>query len=147
MPKMKTHHWAGATLSMKNFFGIVPGAVYGWPKNVLHWSGIHECIVDLSRVPGRTFAIVDGIVGMEGNGPIQGTPTNSGVIVAGRVLPAVDAVCSRVMGIDPNKVVYLNAPDCPHYNDEDRITHTGEQPRTVRTNFALIKEFAELRLA
>jgi uncharacterized protein (DUF362 family) len=147
MPKMKTHHWVGATLSMKNFFGIVPGGIYGWPKNVLHWSGIHKCIVDLARVPGRTFAIVDGIVGMEGNGPIQGTPKNSGVIVAGRVLDAVDATCARIMGIDPNQVVYLNAPDCPHYNDEETITQTGEQPRAVRTNFQLIKEYAGLRLA
>jgi uncharacterized protein (DUF362 family) len=37
MAKMKTHHWAGATLSMKNFFGLVPGSVYGWPKNQLHY--------------------------------------------------------------------------------------------------------------
>jgi uncharacterized protein (DUF362 family) len=147
MPKMKTHHWVGATLSMKNFFGILPGGVYGWPKNVLHWSGIHQCIVDLSSVPGRTFAIADGIVGMEGNGPIQGTPRNCGVIVAGRVLEAVDATCSRVMGIDPNKVVYLNAPGRVHYNDEASILQAGETPRSVRTNFQLIKEFAELRLA
>ena len=47
MPKMKTHHWVGATLSMKNLFGVVPGGVYGWPKNVLHWAGIDECIADL----------------------------------------------------------------------------------------------------
>jgi uncharacterized protein (DUF362 family) len=147
MPKMKTHHWVGATLSMKNFFGIVPGGIYGWPKNILHWSGIPECIVDLSRVPGRTYALVDGIVGMEGNGPIQGTPKNCGVIVAGRNLAAVDATCSRIMGIDPNKVIYLNAPDCPHYNEEASITQTGESPRTVRTDFKLIQEFAGLRLA
>ena len=38
--RMKTHHWAGATLSMKNLFGVVPGAVYGWPKNHLHQVGI-----------------------------------------------------------------------------------------------------------
>jgi uncharacterized protein (DUF362 family) len=147
MPKMKTHHWVGATLSMKNFFGIVPGGVYGWPKNVLHWSGINQCIVDLSSVPGRTFAIADGVVGMEGNGPIQGTPKNCGVIVAGRVLSAVDATCSRIMGIDPNKVVYLNAPDRPHYNDEADMTQAGETPRAVRTDFKLIKDFADLRLA
>ncbi len=147
MPKMKTHHWAGATLSMKNFFGIIPGGIYGWPKNILHWSGIHECIVDLSRVPGRTYAIVDGIVGMEGNGPIQGTAKKCGVIVAGSNLQAVDATCSRIMGIDPNQVVYLNAPDCPHYNDESTITQTGERPRSVRTDFKLIKEFGNLRLA
>jgi len=42
MPKVKTHHWAGVTLSLKNMFGIVPGMKYGWPKNLLHWNGIHE---------------------------------------------------------------------------------------------------------
>ena len=147
MPKMKTHHWVGATLSMKNFFGIIPGGVYGWPKNVLHWSGIDQCIVDLSSVPGRTFAIADGVVGMEGNGPIQGTPKDCGVIVAGRVLPAVDATCSRIMGIDPNRLVYLNAPGRPHYNDEASITQAGEAPRVVRSDFKLIKDFAGLRLA
>ena len=78
MPKMKTHHWAGATLSMKNLFGMVPGGVYGWPKNVLHWAGIDECIADLHALFPRTFAIVDGIVGMEGNGPIQGTRARGG---------------------------------------------------------------------
>jgi uncharacterized protein (DUF362 family) len=37
LPKIKVHHWAGVTLSMKNIFGVVPGARYGWPKNILHW--------------------------------------------------------------------------------------------------------------
>ena len=48
MPKLKTHHWAGMTAGMKNLFGTVPGAVYGWPKNVLHQRGIDESIVDLN---------------------------------------------------------------------------------------------------
>ena len=72
MPKMKTHHWAGATLSLKNLFGTVPGGLYGWPKNVLHWGGIDESIADLRTAFPRQFALVDGIIGMEGNGPIQG---------------------------------------------------------------------------
>ena len=33
LPKLKTHHWAGVTLSLKNMFGVVPGGCYGWPKN------------------------------------------------------------------------------------------------------------------
>jgi len=80
LAKMKTHHWAGATLSMKNYFGLVPGSVYGWPKNELHYIGIPKAIVELSRVFHRSFAIVDGIIGMEGNGPIQGTPKPVGVM-------------------------------------------------------------------
>jgi uncharacterized protein (DUF362 family) len=141
VPKMKTHHWVGATLSMKNFFGVVPGAVYGWPKNVLHWAGIDQCIMDLHTLVPKTFALVDGIMGMEGNGPIQGTPKHAGVLVAGRDLPSVDSTCCRIMGIDPAQVMYVaktqNGP----------IEQIGEPISSVRTNFQLIAEFGRLRLA
>ncbi len=65
MPKMKTHHWVGVTLSLKNMFGIVPGSCYGWPKNILHWAGISKSILDINGTVRPDFAIVDGIVGME----------------------------------------------------------------------------------
>jgi len=146
LAKMKTHHWAGATLSMKNFFGIVPGSVYGWPKNKLHYLGISESIVALNRQFRNTFAIVDGIVGMEGNGPIQGTPKPAGVLVMGRDLVAVDATCCRIMGIDPEKVTYLRqAADLGHVH-AGRIEQRGETVASVRTNFALIDEYQNLRL-
>jgi len=107
LPKMKTHHWAGATLSMKNLFGIVPGGVYGWPKNVLHWAGIDKSIADLHFAFPKQFCLVDGIEAMEGNGPIQGTAKHAGVIVGGAHPPSVDATCCRIMGIDPQKLKYL----------------------------------------
>src|SRR5262249_39240483 len=107
IPKMKTHHWVGATLSMKNLFGTVPGGVYGWPKNVLHWAGIDESIAMLHSAYPRQFALVDGIVGMEGNGPIQGVPKRAGVLVAGSDPVAVDATCCRIMRIDPLQINYL----------------------------------------
>lgn len=148
LAKMKTHHWAGATLSMKNFFGLVPGSVYGWPKNELHQIGIPKCIVELSRIFRRSFAIVDGIVGMEGNGPIQGTPKAAGVLVMGSDLPAVDATCCRIMGIDPAKVEYLQmAADVLGITDEARIEQRGEPIQSVRTDFHLIHGFQGLRLA
>lgn len=146
LAKMKTHHWAGATLSMKNFFGIVPGAVYGWPKNKLHYIGIAESVVALNRQFRNTFAIVDGIVGMEGNGPIQGTPKPAGVLVMGRDLVAVDATCCRVMGINPEKVDYLRmAADLGHIHAQ-RIEQRAETVASVQTNFALIDEYKDLRL-
>ena len=48
LPKLKTHHWAVATLSLKNLFGTLPGICYGWPKNELHWRGIDNSIVDIA---------------------------------------------------------------------------------------------------
>jgi uncharacterized protein (DUF362 family) len=148
LAKMKTHHWAGATLSMKNFFGLVPGSVYGWPKNELHHVGIDRSIVELSRIFRRSFAIVDGIVGMEGNGPIQGSPKPAGVLVMGSDLPAVDATCCRIMGIDPAKVQYLRlASRALGVTEESRIEQRGEPVSSVRTNFNLIAAFRDYRLA
>lgn len=145
IPKMKTHHWVGATLSMKNLFGIVPGAVYGWPKNVLHWAGINESIADLYRAVPKHFCIVDGIDGMEGNGPIQGTRKHAGVIVAGNDMAAVDATCCRVMGIDPQKIGYLNLTANGRLS-EDAIHQTGEPIQSVQTQFELIEKFRSVRL-
>jgi len=107
LPKMKTHHWAGVTLAMKNLFGVMPGVAYGWPKNVLHHAGIPESILDINAVVRPDLAIVDGIIGMEGDGPIMGTPRSSGVLVMGTNLPGVDATATRLMGIDPTRISYL----------------------------------------
>jgi len=145
--KMKTHHWAGATLSMKNLFGLVPGSVYGWPKNKLHYVGIPQSIAELNRAFRNTFALVDGIVGMEGNGPIQGRPKHAGVLVMGRDLAAVDSTCCRIMGIDPAKVEYLRLASRLGHVLESRIEQRGEMPRDVRTNFELISQFSSFRLA
>ncbi len=148
MAKMKTHHWVGATLAMKNLFGVVPSGIYGWPKNVLHWAGIDESIADLHAAFPRQFAIVDGIVGMEGNGPIQGTPKAAGVLVAGRNPVAVDATCCRVMKIDPMQLRYLQlaagSSDSPVM--EENIQQVGESILSVATAFELIPQFQKFRL-
>ncbi|HLJ13666.1 MAG TPA: DUF362 domain-containing protein [Bryobacteraceae bacterium] len=143
LPKMKTHHWAGATLSMKNFFGLVPGAVYGWPKNQLHYVGIPQSIIALNRIFRRTFAIVDGIVGMEGNGPIQGTPKPCGVLVMGSDLAAVDATCCRIMGINPEHVEYLHMAAELGHTTPDRIEQRGEKISAVQSTFASFDKFRD----
>ena len=148
MPKMKTHHWVGATLAMKNLFGLVPGGVYGWPKNVLHWAGIAESIADLHATFPRQFAIVDGIVGMHGNGPIQGTAKYAGVLVAGSDPVAVDATCCRIMRINPNLIPYLRLAtgSVDAQISEQNIQQSGEAIRAVATPFDLISEFQSFRL-
>lgn len=144
--KMKTHHWVGATLTMKNFFGTVPGSIYGWPKNVLHWSGIPECIADLHNIYPRTFGIVDGIVGMEGNGPIQGTQKFAGVVVTGDDLPAVDATCARIMGIDPQRFPYLQLAANHGQMLAENVHQIGESIASVQTDFDLFGDHKTWRL-
>lgn len=145
MPKMKTHHWAGVTLSMKNMFGIVPGACYGWPKNVLHWAGIDRAILDINAAARPDFAIVDGIVGMEGNGPIQGEAKSSGVLVFGNDPVAVDATCCRLMGLRPERVKYLEqAGTLLGHLQVDKIQQVGESIESVRQAFQVLPAFHQL---
>jgi uncharacterized protein (DUF362 family) len=147
LPKMKTHHWTGATLSLKNMFGVVPGSVYGWPKNILHWAGIDECIADLHFLFPRQFSIVDGIEAMEGNGPILGTRKLAGLIVAGAHAPTVDATCCRIMQIDPHKVKYLQLIAQRDLTwSIDSSEQIGEPVHSVQTRFTLHPDLERLRL-
>lgn len=139
MPKLKTHHWAGATCAMKNLFGVMPGIVYGWPKNVLHAHGITESILDINATVQADFAIVDGIVGMEGDGPIMGPPKPCGCIVMGRNPVAVDATCIRVMDLNPYGTQYLTGASArlgPIH--EENITQRGERIADLRTPFEIL---------
>lgn len=143
--KLKTHHWAGVTLSLKNMFGVVPGSCYGWPKNILHWAGIDNSILDINAAARPDFAIIDGIVGMEGNGPIQGTPKPAGLLIFGDDPVAVDATGCRVMGLKPEKVKYLARAGTLLGNLEAaKIQEIGETVESVRSSFSVLEEFREL---
>lgn len=147
MPKLKTHHWAGATLSMKNLFGIVPSAYYGWPKNVLHQAGIPQSILDINAALDRPrFNIVDGIIGMEGNGPIQGTAKHSGVLVFGADPVAIDSTCARLMRLEPWRIEYLSAAESFMGNvAEERIEQVGEDPLRFYQDYQVLPHLASLK--
>ncbi len=146
MPKLKTHHWAMLTAGMKNLFGVVPGAIYGWPKNILHARGIENSILDLAATVRPQFTIVDGIVGMEGDGPIMGHARPVGALVMGADVVAVDATCARIMGIDPARVRYLaEAAQFLGNLAERKIEMAGEPLARFARSFELPPSFAVSR--
>jgi uncharacterized protein (DUF362 family) len=147
VPKMKTHRLAGITLSMKNMFGILPGMVYGWPKNTLHWNGIPLSICEINGTVKTHYSIVDGIIGMEGYGPLLGTARRVGVLVMGDNALAVDATAARVMGVDPARVDYLAMAHKIRLGSLRRedIAVAGVRLEQVRADFALEPEYAFLR--
>ena len=145
MPKIKAHHWSGVTLSMKNMFGIVPGARYGWPKNILHWKGIQESILDLCATVPIHFVIADGIIGMEGNGPLNGTPRALGKIVLADDPVAADATCARLMGFEPNRIVHIREGARFLGNaSSELLDQVGETVIMPKTPFRVVPEFVGL---
>jgi len=101
IPKLKTHHWACVTLSLKNMLGIAPGSIYGFPKNRLHWACIPKAVADINSVVNLDLIIVDGIIAMEGNGPLDGQSVNTNVILASHDRLAVDSLATYSMGFSP----------------------------------------------
>jgi uncharacterized protein (DUF362 family) len=146
MPKLKTHHWAGMTCSLKNLFGVVPGAVYGWPKNLLHFRGIDNSILDLASTVRPRLAIVDAIVGMEGDGPIMGRPRAVGCVVMGDDVVSVDATCARIMGFKPGALGYLRqAGEFLGNLPVSAIRQRGEVLSRFTTRFDVLPSFRNLQ--
>ncbi len=145
MPKLKTHHWVGVTMSLKNCFGCMPGRVYGWPKDVFHVRGIPESILDIAAAVRPSLTIIDGVVGMQGDGPIMGDPVASGVVVVSRDLVAADVTGARLMGMDPEKVGYLE--EAGRFLGQGRselIEQRGEDPSRLTKAFKPAPRFESL---
>lgn len=139
LPKMKTHHWVGVTCAMKNFYGVIPGIKYGWPKNVLHHNGIPQTVHDINASLPRTAAVVDAIECMEGDGPIMGSAKWMGLVLVGANLPAVDATACRLMDVRPQAVNYLRlAADRLGPIAESRIEQRGEPWRPLASPFQIL---------
>lgn len=146
MPKIKTHHWSGVTLSMKNMFGVVPGAKYGWPKNILHWKGIEQCIVDICATFPIHFVIADGIVAMEGNGPLAGSPRHLDKLVLADDPVAADATCARLMGFIPERIPHITAAaDFLGNMSTDEIDQMASRVVLPIVPFEVVQQFGHLR--
>ena len=139
VPKLKTHHWTQVSGSIKNLFGIVPGIKYGWPKNTLHIKGIPAFLAELldSLPTPQRVGLVDGIVGMQGDGPLFGSAVSSGVLALSTDFLALDATCARLMGFDPAQIDYLAFAAWAGLGhvDTNKIQTVGASLDLLRRNF------------
>lgn len=135
VPKMKTHHWAGVTLSLKNLFGVIPGSRYGWPKNMLHINSIQASILGIYSVLPPVLAVIDGIVGMEGDGPLFGTPVEHGVLAVSSDPVAADIICAGLMGFDYEDIPHLSLAAWAGLWKSAHIETVGVDPVLLTRNY------------
>lgn len=100
--KLKTHAQQKITCNLKNYFGLLPGKV----KSPFH-PFMSEVLADLIEFYKPSLCIIDGIVGMEGFGPSDGTKIERGIILVGKNAIAVDAIAAKIMGFNPKKIPNL----------------------------------------
>jgi len=137
VPKLKVHHMALVTLSMKNLMGLI------LPKSIMH-DQINEKIVDLATLFKEKVKlnIIDGLVGSEED-EVHGSPVQMDLIIAGADMVAVDAVATAVMGIDPRRVGYLRIAEKRGLGTADlnKIEVLGEKIEDVKKKFKLPATF------
>ena len=101
LPKLKTHELTYYTGAVKNFFGAVPLKTRKQAHLLAKRDLFGEAVVDIYSIVKPHLAVMDGIVGMEGNGPAHGTPINTGIVMASYDCVAMDMVASELIGFDP----------------------------------------------
>ncbi|MBP1740593.1 MAG: hypothetical protein H6Q48_2886 [Deltaproteobacteria bacterium] len=97
LPVMKTHFAALASLSIKNLQGAIPPL----EKYMSHFFGLWQNLVNTHHLIKPKLAIVDGLTGQEGFGPVTGTSKPMNLLIGGNNPVAVDATTMRIMGLDP----------------------------------------------
>lgn len=103
--KLKTHSYTKVTLSTKNLFGLIPGLIkiqYHLTMSKLEFFA--NMLLDIERYfDNKTIHFIDGITGMEGSGPTNGTPINANCLLAGENALYLDILACYIMGVEPSK--------------------------------------------
>jgi uncharacterized protein (DUF362 family) len=132
--KLKTHVDYYYTGVLKNAYGLLLSR----QRRLQYHGFMHEALTDLNMVYKPDLAIIDGMIGMEGFGPVEGRPKHVGVIIASKDPVAADAVGAEIAGIKPSKIKYLRYAEKNGLGEIKDIEIVGSSIEEVKTSFDFI---------
>ena len=133
VPKLKTHTMCRVSLAIKNQIGLLTPE----EKQIYHRTDIHQKVVDVTLAAKPALAIIDGLIGFEGQGPTYGDAVDMGVIIAGTDVVSVDAVASSIMGFEPSEIPHIRLAALRRLGEMDlkKIEVRGASISEVQKNF------------
>ena len=133
LPVMKTHDAFPVTLGLKNMKGVLSDR----DKRRFHLRGLDEGVIDLNKAARANLTVTDGIIGMEGNGPTNGTPAHSKVLIASEDPLAAEVAAIAVMGFDAQEFEYIHMAYEAGFGQKDlsEIEIVGENIESVKRPF------------
>jgi len=142
LPKFKSHQQLVATFAVKNMFGCVTGkrkAIWHFKKGG-SFEDFCELLIDLYRFLNPAFTLIDGVMAMDGRGPIRGRTRPLGYLIGGTDPFACELVCSKLVNIEPEDVPIIKTAKQtdPDFPDAERIEILGDGfPQQICTDFEL----------
>lgn len=137
LPKLKTHSNTWYTGAVKNMFGAVAPKTRKIAHNLATYEKFSGALVDIYSVTKPKLAIMDAVIGMEGEGPRHGSPKQAGLILSSYDCVALDAVASKIIGYEPENILTTKIASERGLGtgELDRIEVLGERIGQVRTDF------------
>jgi len=134
IPKIKTNDLTVVTCSLKNLFGLVPTR-----HRAKYHKNIDNILTDLNITFKSSLIVVDGLIGMEGDGPISGKSVKLDLVIAGDNPVAVDSVICNLIGVDPTNINHIKKAANAElgYMNLNAIELYGEKIENVKRKFLL----------
>ena len=105
VPKLKTHTLTKYTGAIKNLYGTIPGGLKQRLHNKAHGERkFSKLLVDIYQNIKPQLAIMDAVIGMEGEGPTSGTSKKSNLIIASKSPIALDIAATKIIGYKPKQI-------------------------------------------
>ena len=138
VPKIKTHSYMIMTLATKIMYGVVPGLTKAkYHSLFFRRAAFADMLLDVLFIKKPNFIVMDGVIGMQGEGPSGGTPIDLGVLLASEDAVAMDLGVCDMLGIEPIRIPTLRQAKLRHLWPSE-IQYPLLAPQDVRcTSFVL----------
>jgi len=137
--RAKTHDSVVVTLAVKNVLvGAIQQKLLSRRSQIHQGKAIHPILAAIAKHVYPDLAIIDGVVGMEGNGPLDGHPIKAGWLVASLDALAADSLAAYLMGFKIEDIGYLNLLHQAGFGQlysKDKIELIGPDPKKLVTPF------------
>lgn len=138
LPKFKTHQQLGATFAIKNIFGCVCGkekAFWHFAKGG-SYDDFCQMLIGIFQLLSPVLTIIDGVVAMQGKGPINGKPKSLGFLIGGSDPVACEALCCELVRFKPDEMPIMRAAKKIGFGcaDFEKINILGDDYRSLICN-------------
>lgn len=132
LAKLKTHAMMSYTGAVKNMFGMVPGVTkFEYHLNVPDYGAFADALIDICIAAKPALSFIDGIVGMEGDGPAAGTPARAGAVLSSACPYSLDIAACRLIGLNEDNVPLISRIAARGLASADGIDYVHETPESM----------------
>ena len=138
LAKLKTHTMQKITAILKNQYGAIP-----YKYKIIYHPILAGAIYDATAARPPDLSVIDGLIGMEGNGPTNGIPRRTKLLIASNDCVSMDHFCARLIGFRPGSIPHLRIAANNELGSTDYEV-LGNPPDPLNLRFLFLPKWKEM---